>query len=204
VFLVSSPSQRELKAVLRRFRSSFKGRALLTDGEDALVVLPLFEWRYPPSVTGIARKIGVFVLPPVLYADGRETYRVLAPGREVLRRFLLRLRRLGDVELLSVTSRGSLQSIRELPLGSIHFLEGLTQRQTSALIRAFDEGLLDVPARDRWDGAARREGLSRSTFGEHLRKGQWRLVANAYAGLKSRVAQEPEPVLLPKLPPRSR
>jgi predicted DNA binding protein len=103
-----------------------------------------------------------------------------------------------------VTSRDDLQPIRELPLGSHHFLEGLTQRQTSALIRAFDEGLLDVPARGRWDAAARREGLSRSTFGEHIRKGQWRLIANAYGGLRSRVGPEPEPILLPKLRPRSR
>ena len=199
VFLLSAPDEPELGALLRTVRNRFHGRVLLREGSDAIVVLPEFEWATPPSVTGIARRLGIFVLPPVLYSDGRETYRVLAPTRESLRRFVWPLRRLGDVELLSVTHRTGLGTVRDVPLGSMHFLEGLTDRQARSLLRAHDDGLLDVPARSRWSDSARREGLSRSTFGEHLRKGQWRLLANAYASLRARVDQATTPVLLKRV-----
>ncbi len=202
VFLVSSPTPDQTASVLATLRRQFHGRVIVRQGRDALVELPEFEWKYPPSVTGMARRTGVFVLPPVVYSDGRETYRILAPDARVMRAFLLRLRRLGDVELLSVHPRTDLGPIRELPLGRHHFLEGLTDRQARSLVRGFDDGLLEVPARGRWGTAAQREGLSRSTFGEHLRKGQWRLLANAYPALRARVEVPATPVVLKKLNPR--
>ncbi|HTT34610.1 MAG TPA: hypothetical protein VLX64_01795 [Thermoplasmata archaeon] len=204
LFLVSSPAEEELDTVVRSLRRSFHGEVLLREGRDALIVLPEFEWSEPPSVTGIARREGVFVVPPVVYSDGRETYRVLSPTRARLRRFIHRLRRLGDVELLSVVGRTDLATVREPPLGTVHFLEGLTDRQVRSLVRGFEEGLVRVPAKGRWESAARREGLSRSTFGEHLRKGQWRLLANAYPALRARVEPPAPPVLLRKLRPARR
>lgn len=200
VFLVSSPTPTELRKVLSVLRRSFRARTLLQDGADAIAIVPEFRWSEPPSVTGLARAGDVWVIHPVLYFGGTETYRFVAPRQRQLERLIQRLRRLGDVELLSVSSRTNLRAIRDLPTASVHFFEGLTDRQADALIAAYEGGLLDVPARAKWDEIARRAGLSRSTFGEHLRKGQWRLLANSYAALKSRTLAPARPVLLPALP----
>lgn len=202
VFLVSSPDPAELDELCGTLRRSFRGKVLLREEKDAVLVLPVFEWAEPPSVTGIARRSGIFVLPPVVYSDGKETYRVLAPAHAALRRFILKLRRFGDVELLSMNRRADLAPVRELPLSTFHFLEGITGRQARALLRGFEEGLLDVPARGHWDEAAKREGLARSTFGEHLRKGQWALLRNAYPALRARADQGASPSRLRKLPSR--
>jgi predicted DNA binding protein len=205
VFLVSSPGPAELRRVLGALRESFHARVLLREEADALVVVPDFEWTDPPSVTGLARRSGVWVLHPVVYFDGRETYRFVAPAKARLNAFVQRVRRLGEVEILSVVDRSGLESVRDAPMASVHFFEGLTDRQARSLVAAYEGGLFDVPARASWDDIARQEHLSRSTFGEHLRKGQLRLLSNSYASLKSRVGASESPVVLASTaPPRRR
>lgn len=205
IFLVSAPDAAEQRRVLAALRLSFHARLLTADGPNALVAVPDFEWDSPPSVTSLARRTNVWVLHPVLYYGGTETYRFVAPARAELQRLLRRLQKLGDLEVLSLSGRSSLASVRDLPSASVHFFEGLTERQTRCLVAAYEGGLLDVPARSRWGDVARREGLSRSTFGEHLRKGQLRLLANSYASLKSRTeSHESAPMVLQSPRERSR
>lgn len=201
VFLLSAPDLSELRHLIAALRDSFHARVLLVDGNDALVTVPDFEWPEPPSVTGLARKTGVWVLHPVVYFEGRETYRFVAPAKHELNRLISRVRRFGDVEVLSVSDRAGLAGIRDAPVATVHFFEGLTDRQARSLVAAYEGGLFDVPARSKWNDIAHREGLSRSTFGEHLRKGQLRLLANSQASLKARVGTRQGPVILPATTP---
>jgi predicted DNA binding protein len=204
VFLVSAPDRSELRRVLGALRDSFHARPLVVNGNDAIVAVPDFEWADPPTVTGLARKGGVWVLHPVVYFEGTETYRFVAPTKRELNRLITKLRRFGDVEILSVSEPTGLASVRDLPVASVHFFEGLTERQARSLVAAYEGGLFDVPARSKWDDIARREGLSRSTFGEHLRKGQHHLVANSLASLKARISVTGGPVILPSTAPVKR
>ena len=52
--------------------------------------------------------------------------------------------------------------------------------ESSGEVTAYEEGLLDVPSQGSMDAAAAKVGISRSTFGEHLRKATYQLVSNAY------------------------
>jgi predicted DNA binding protein len=199
-FLVSAPDPKALRRVLRALRESFHARPVVVDGPEAIVAVPDFEWSSPPSVTGMARRAGVWVLHPVVYYEGKETYRLVSGGKPPLHRLITRLRRLGDVELLSVSDRASLTRVRDLPESGVHFFEGLTDQQARSLVAAYEGGLFEVPSRGSWADVARRVGLSRSTFGEHLRKAQHRLVVNSYASLRARSTERTEPELLPQLP----
>jgi predicted DNA binding protein len=136
----------------------------------------------------MARSGGVWALHPVLYFGGEETYRFLAPSRAGLNRLLRKLRRLGDVEILSISDRAGLDSVRTVPAATVHLLEGFTGPQVRSLIAARDAGLLEVPARASWGAVARAQGLARSTFGEHLRKGQRKLLENSYPLLRAMLA----------------
>ena len=204
VFLAASPGPAELDRVVAALRESFHGRSLLSDGVPALVEVPDFEWRTPPSVTGLARRLGVWVLHPVIYLGGTETYRFLAPNKAQLNALVTRVRRVGGVEVLSLLERADLAAVQDQPTAAVHFFEGLTGRQARSLVAAFEGGLFDVPVRGSWERIARGVGLSRSTFGEHLRKGQRRLLSNSYASLKARAAAAQTPVVLPATtgPPR--
>jgi hypothetical protein len=204
VFLVSSPAEEELRRVLRTLRGSFHARVLLRDAETALVEVPDFEWAEPISVTRLAREESVWAVPPVVYFEGRETYRFVSDTRPRLNRLITRVRHLGGVEILSLSNRTTLDTIRDLPVASVHFFEGLTRAQVRSLVAAYEGGLLEIPSRDRWADVARRQGLSRSTFGEHLRKAQLRLLENSYASLKARAQVRGAPVLLPRLPGQAR
>ncbi len=184
--LVSSPNREELRGLVAAWQRGFHARVLLREGNDALLLVPDFEWRDPPSVTGMARAGGVWVLHPVLYFGGEETYRFLAPSRASLNRLFQKLRRLGAVEVLAIADRAGLDSVRTVPASTVHLLEGLTDSQVRSLVAARDAGLLEVPARTSWASVARAEGLSRSTFGEHLRKGQRKLLENSYPLLRAR------------------
>lgn len=201
VFLVSSPDTAELQQVLSALRAAFHARVIIVDGKEAIVHVPDFAWADPPSVTGLARRTGVWVLHPVLYFDGKETYRFLTSRKSELTGLIERVRRLGDVEILSVSEHTDLGGVRDRAATSIHLFEGLTPRQARSLVAAYEGGLFDVPARSRWEEVAHREGLSRSTFGEHLRKGQLRLLANSYAALKARARHVEAPVVLPTTSP---
>jgi predicted DNA binding protein len=194
-FLVSASDDAELRALGAALRSSFHARTLLAEGTSALFELPDFEWPDPPSVTRLARRAGVWFLPPVVYADGTETYRLISPTRPRLNRLIQRLRRLGDVEILSVSDRADLGSVRDYPTASVHFFEGLSGRQTRSLVAAHDAGLFEIPSRTSWAAVARAEGLSRSTFGEHLRKAQLRILQNSYSMLRARAFASPSVVL---------
>ena len=199
IFLVSAPDRAELGEVTRILRRRFHARPLLSEGRLEVLELPDFEWKSPPSVTGIARRFRVWVMHPVLYLDGAETYRFVAPSRAILSRMVTRLRRMGDVELLAVSERAGLEPSRDQATASVHLLEGLTDSQARSLVAAYDGGLLNVPARGSWSAVAARVGLSRSTFGEHLRKGQLRLLKNSYAALKVRAGALERPIFLPAL-----
>jgi len=71
----------------------------------------------------------------------------------------------------------------------MHLFQDLTDRQIGVLVPAYEHGLFDGPAQSRMTTIARREGLSRSTFGEHLRKGIAQPVRNACPRLKLRDAK---------------
>jgi len=201
-FLISSPEEAEVRRAVVVLRRSFHARVLLSDGPNVLVEIPDFEWASPPSVTRLARRAGVWVLPPIVYSEGRETYRFVASGRARLNRLVQRVRRLGEVEILSLSDRLGLESVRDFPTASVHFFEGLSDRQTRSLVAAHDAGLLEIPARATWAEVARLEGLSRSTFGEHLRKAQLRILRNSYALLKARATVAPAtPAVLSRLGP---
>ncbi len=186
VFQVTAREPAHLRAVLREMRERFRTRDVAADGRSAIAMTRETRWDDPPAVTRIADACGVVVLPPIVYLGGWETYRVVSTGSAPLRRFLARVLRIGKVELLSNRHREGLDAFRDLGTVPVHLFEGLTDRQVHALVSAVEGGLFDVPATGELAGVARREGLSRSTFGEHLRKAQTRIVRNSYPLLKLR------------------
>lgn len=100
------------------------------------------------------------------------------------------------MEILSVSGRSGLEAVRQAPVTSVHHFEGFTDRQLRSLVAAYEEGLFHVPARTSWNAVARSLGLSRSTFGEHLRKGQFHLLQNSYPTLKARRHLQNRPLIL--------
>ncbi len=186
VFHVTAASPARLRGALRAMRQTIGARKITYGESSALVITHRAQWDYPPSVTGIADRQNVWLIPPVLYYGGWETYRALSPNQVALRRFVAQVKRVGTVEVLSHRARDRLEGIRSLGTVPVHLFEGLTERQIHVLVAALEGGLFELPARQKMDRVARREGLSRSTFGEHLRKAETQVLQNSYPFLKLR------------------
>jgi hypothetical protein len=65
-----------------------------------------------------------------------------------------------------------------------NILAGLTDKQVEMLCEAFSLGYFDQPAKVTADELARRAGVSRSTFTEHLRKAEGKVMTNLYPVLR--------------------
>lgn len=186
VFHVTAPNRERLRDALSTMRDTIGARRITYGESSALVVTHRAQWDFPPSVTGIADRYGIWLVPPVMYHGGWETYRALSPTQSALRRFIAEVRRVGTVEVLSHRSQDRLDGIRSLGTVPVHFFEGLTERQVHILVSAIESGLFELPARETMDRVAARLGLSRSTYGEHLRKAEAQILRNAYPLLKLR------------------
>ena len=184
VFLITAPTPSRLRDMVRAMRQILSARALAFDGSSALVVTHKARWDFPPSVTGLADRRGVWLVPPTLYLGGWETYRAIAPTQAALRAFVVDVKKVGAVEVLSHRARDQLEGIRSLGTVPVHLLDGVTQRQLHVLVTAIERGLFELPVKEKMDRVAMREGLSRSTFGEHLRKAEMQILQNAYPFLK--------------------
>ena len=186
MFHVTATSPEALRKALRAMKSSIGARSITYGASSALVLTHRARWAYPPSVTGIADRHNVWLVPPVVYLGGWETYRALSPTQNALRRFIADVKKVGTLEVLSHRSRDRLDGIRSLGTLPVHLFEGLTERQIHILVAAIEGGLFDLPARQKMDRVAERQGLSRSTFGEHLRKAETQVLRNSYPFLKLR------------------
>ncbi len=204
VLLLSNRTARGLRGLLDLVREVFGATCLAQEEFEALALVPDLGWTDPRSIEGLAGRSGVWIVPPIVIQGGCESCWVVARGRGELRAFTTRLRRTGPVELLSVGSRAELRAFRDLPFASAYLAGGMTNAQARSLVTAWDAGLFDVPSRARWETVSKSVGLSRSTFGEHLRKGQRRLLETSMTALRARVARVPEPVLLPPIRSESR
>lgn len=200
VLLLSNRSSPGIRTLLALVQEVFCATALAQEDSEALALVPDPGWTDPRSIEGLAGRSGVWIVPPIVIQGESESCRVVARSRGELRAFTTGLRRTGPVELLWVDSQAGMDAFRNLPSTSAHLTEGMTYAQARYLVAAWDAGLFEVPSRTRWETVSSAVGLSRSTFGEHLRKGQRRLLENSLAALRARAARAPARVLLPRIP----
>lgn len=137
--------------------------------------------RNPPiGVIPTILAAGCTILWPVVYRDHCEHYTLLAPSEGRLRTLVRRLAAFGKVELASAIpvgpeTLGASVAVADLTVG-------LTPKQLDAVQWAVREGYYDLPRRAGSREIAPRMGIGRSTFEEHLRKGEQHLMRR-FAGI---------------------
>ena len=143
----------------------------------------LVRTRNPPE--GVIPSImasGCTILWPAVYRDGWEHYSILAPTEARLRALVRRLERYGATELRAAAdvpaeAVGATVAVADLA-------SGFTKRQLDAVLLAVSEGYYEVPRKVEARDLAARVGIGRSTFEEHLRKGEQQ-VMQRFAALLS-------------------
>lgn len=186
VLQIEVPNSADLSPILEAAEESLAVRDVFRNGRFALTMVRACACSSYRSVTSIADEEGVWLIPPITYHGGWETHRIISSGKKLLQRFVAEVRKDGRVRVLSHRPRERLDAIHHLGLAPVPLFDGLTEKQVRSLVLAYEQGLFDVPARGRMDQIAQGLGVARSTFGEHLRKAQLRLLRNFYPFLKLR------------------
>ncbi len=145
------------------------------------------------SIMAVATETDCMLVPPMTFHDGWETHRLVTRSQENVRRFVNEVAKKGEIEVLSLKSLDHRHLMNDVGVVPGILLESLTDKQAYVLTAAYESGLFDVPAGVRMDKVAERVGLSRSTFGEHLRKAEYEVLKNLYPFLKLRCCREGDP-----------
>jgi len=117
--------------------------------------------------------------PPTIHRQGWEHYTVIAFDESDARNLVQDLESDRDIEVLSKTAITE-QRIPHSMLAPVDQLfEGVTERQMAALRLALESGYYEQPRKTSLRELADRTSVARSTYEEHLRKAENKLLTNA-------------------------
>jgi hypothetical protein len=127
----------------------------------------------------IGKNIDAFDLlhvSPVVYERGWEYYRLIMFRHEDLKKLLLRLEQMGvTIEILrKVPFDGFIAG--SLTLTADALFSDLTEKQIDALLTSFANGYYRLPRKIPLTMIAKKKGVARTTFEEHLRKAENKIV----------------------------
>lgn len=118
-------------------------------------------------------------VPPTRFEAGWEHYNVVSFGEDKSRALFDKMRaRGGQVELLTKKRLHVQPLLNTKSVAVPALLSGVTDKQLDALILASRHGLYDSPRATTAAAIADAVGLSRSTFEEHLRKAENKMMHN--------------------------
>ena len=184
VLQIVAMSETELKEIVEYAKENFAARQVAGSDKSALLATNTCMCNMYDDVCSIAHKYESWSVPPTIYFGGWETHRIISHNKSDLKKFANGVKKIGKIEIVAVREREQLDMLDSLGVVPIHFFGGLTNRQLRAIVTAYENGLFEVPARTKMDRIAKAEGLSRSTYGEHLRKAMLQIVENSYPILK--------------------
>ncbi|MCU0861331.1 MAG: helix-turn-helix domain-containing protein [Methanomassiliicoccales archaeon] len=180
VFEVSCPDPDTLDEVEASLMRQEMGGSSIREGSVLRIVAQRCDC--PMGASSAIDGAGAWTEEPVIYKGGWEHYRVIAHQREQIATMMRLLNEMGArVELQSLKPLKLKGVAEDLVLASSSVLAGLTDRQVQALAQACNQGYFQEPSRTDLDSLARRAGLSRSTYAEHLRKAESKLLSNLSA-----------------------
>ncbi len=123
------------------------------------------------NVTSEHRMVDLF---PAVFLDGWGYYKVLSFDDSSLKDFFAELNSMGTTELMSKRNVDFSSIPSNVWVGSL--FNDLTGRQIDSIIKAHDYGYYDSPREITTSSVAKSMGLSRSTYEEHLRKAENRIM----------------------------
>jgi len=129
--------------------------------------------QIPPPTLPMIEKRNCLELQPAVYSDGWEWYRVIAFSDRDLKDLFKDLDK--HCSMIEIISRRSIsdESVRDTFLLSTASLFGtLTDKQTRALMTALDNGYYRLPRNATAGDIARLMGVPRTSFVDHLRKAE--------------------------------
>jgi predicted DNA binding protein len=180
VFEVSSPDSDLTIQVEGELLREEVGGSSIREGKVVRIVAQKCDCG--PGASSAIAEAGGWIEEPVIYKGGWEHYRVIAHEKASIADAVNSLEAKGaKVELLSLKPLRLKGVAEDLVLASSSVLAGMTDRQVKALAEACNQGYFEEPSKTDLDYLSKKAGLSRSTYAEHLRKAEGKLLMNLSA-----------------------
>ncbi len=139
----------------------------------------------PSSIIHLIALNGCIYTQPNVTKEGWESYRIFSFSQENIAKLIESIKGLGgQVRIKSIRPVELPCFCSDMLIPAESLLAGLTDKQVEMLCEAFSLGYFDQPAKVSADDMAKRAGLSRSTFTEHLRKAEGKVMANVFPILR--------------------
>ncbi len=130
----------------------------------------------PAPVSPVFEKNNCLELQPAIYKGGWEYYRLISFSETDLKRVFSTLEKYCNLEVISRRPISS-GAVKETMLVSTSSLfGGLTRKQVQALVFALENGYYQVPKRVTTEEMAAKLRLPRTTYEEHLRKAEGKVL----------------------------
>jgi predicted DNA binding protein len=147
-------------------------RRSFTDSHAQLVINNCRCANMSRAISPTIERHNCMKMEPVIYRDGWEWYRMIAFNQNDLKKLFAALEKFATVEVISRKASPD-RSVRDSFVISTNSLLGaLTEKQVMALLSALNQGYYLVPKKVTADEIASRMGVPRTTFEEHLRKAE--------------------------------
>lgn len=169
-------NRNDFPAVMNELRKAAKIVDSFSDGDRAHIVTKMCTCGQPGSVSRYIDKFNLLQLDPVVYEQGWEYYRTVAFGNDQVSALMKSLKNEGfQVEMLRKTPfKGSITGALSLTADAL--FSGMTEKQMDALMTAYVQGYFSFPRRTDVQTMAARMNVPRTTFVEHLKKAENKMV----------------------------
>lgn len=172
---VPSRDPEVLRGVERAFRRAGRIVDEWVDARSArLFLLECTCPRYRNSPWSLIESHQCWDAPPLIYRDGWVNFRVYSFQPGAMKALLQDLRGRGPAELVRKRELGL--SVLPTSVYADVLFGGLTRKQMDALLAAHRAGYYASPRQVTTEEIAVRQGIGRTTFEEHLRKAENRLL----------------------------
>lgn len=163
--------------VRKEFSKSVEIVDEIDNGANMHVITRMCACGGPGTVTSYLNDPSLLVIPPIAYENGWEYFRLIAFRHEGITKLLAKLREVGfSVEILRKTPfDGYIAS--SLTLSTDTLFSGLTEKQMDALLTAYAQGYFRFPRGSDLQTIASKEKIGRTTFLEHLKKGENKIIS---------------------------
>jgi predicted DNA binding protein len=154
---------------------AFMGGRVLRRSRTESTLQLVIGWdgsKYEYSTSKIFTNHNCLVLQPTVHTQGWEWYRFIAFSDRDVRSLFKELDKTSEVVVVSkkTVEEGSVHDT--LKITASNLLGDLTTNQANALLVALDSGYYSIPKKATTKGVADRVGVPRTTYEEHLRKAE--------------------------------
>lgn len=155
--------------------------------KDTLIAMKTCSCTLENSASRNIDKYNCLQLPPVIFHQGWEHYRIVSFSHKDTRNLLDVLEKKGRIQILykAPIINGTLRDSFCIPVNGL--LSDLTEKQANALLQAYESGYYQIPRKTTTGNVSKRIGISRSTYEEHLKKAENKLVSAIMPYLKLRL-----------------